>query len=1016
MARRERSSSDGYLRAPVKWRKRRTSDYPESLSRVSTLEGVQESVMRELLNRLSENGVNTEDIVPAMLKHCLPATTTNINYWETLLHSPLKLSDRMLMDIFHAKVVQQTIVYIRSFHMTTFQLRAVATHLHDECFRHPKIMAWLDATHSMKPEEEVFVRYVGRTTRHALQRHREDLLTRRAGFLAKFLTCLDHMFPTVIDSVVLFTFPAQHLRVLPEVARFNQIAEQAVIALFGICFLLNQTLTRTSSWDFKPSTSYRKQFQALQTRTLSRLLPSRFHRPHEQGALSTWADDIQRMQSSIDHPFTKEARDMILRQAIPAMLDGDLVLLVTVGAGISYQAYRDNHTFYESSSDSATLIKAALNRLWAWEREQDLRSGSLQDLVSAGGLPFVDLCPWLTASGEHLIAAAGFLKHYIALTNPHIVLTFSEKPSSIIASGAMSTGKKCSSAFWSRVGRLELVQLEGHSFIQLPCFHPGQGRFSVNPEVFLIVLDMTLWVLLLTISVTLDSVGLFKDQNRNDWCKYTKANVEDMLNCNGFYREFDALKRKLYAERSKPAAPALIPKGRSRIAIATRRSVDQFIFSGFAVDTPMSDRRRQQTYHLWELGIPELHLHISRDSPREWFMWSNSLEEGASLFVDAIATAIWDSTSSKTLGGEFEITDLSRRNSLLDKYALSSDYRDILRNGLSKRWVSYEDVLRVITAEISTSVPLWEHLHASMISRELSRSGILRFRALYRSQLNGAQVAVWKNCSFPIYWLAPCGRKDKFVMRAPLSSLDTSLGQRRYIFFTSEGIDLRDETGKSCLVRKEALSSTNSVTFPVCHLPNCQDTAESGMRLVGLWEFETGLSWADTTSVPPQVPVDSTTTKADNNCHPQDFYTGNGLCLVRSNWSEQKLLPYQGEPQPADELWLLWMCLREHWPGGGVLFIGLPEKWPSRQDNIWVHFREFLTRPTYVHHPKLTRVQAWTQDLLYTHKTSQMIRNLELLCNVTSKKKIQVRDHERVKTEGKDVKIAGTELMIRHKW
>jgi hypothetical protein len=34
------------------------------------------------------------------------------------------------------------------------------------------------------------------------------------------------------------------------------------------------------------------------------------------------------------------------------------------------------------------------------------------------------------------------------------------------------------------------------------------------------------------------------------------------------------------------------------------------------------------------------------------------------------------------------------------------------------------------------------------------------------------------------------------------------------------------------------------------------------------------------------------------------------------------------------------MCFQQHWPDGGLLFIGIPEKWPSRRGNIWTHFRE----------------------------------------------------------------------------
>jgi hypothetical protein len=73
----------------------------------------------------------------------------------------------------------------------------------------------------------------------------------------------------------------------------------------------------------------------------------------------------------------------------------------------------------------------------------------------------------------------------------------------------------------------------------------------------------------------------------------------------------------------------------------------------------------------------------------------------------------------------------------------------------------------------------------------------------------------------------------------------------------------------------------------------------------------------------------------------------------------------------------------------------------------------FLERPLVRKHPRISFVKAWTRDLLHTHKTSQMIKNLAHLCWISEKKKIQARDRARIQREGKDVKIAGTELRIQ---
>ncbi|KAI9367077.1 hypothetical protein BJX61DRAFT_547844 [Aspergillus egyptiacus] len=924
--------------------------------------------------------------------HCLPTTLANSRSWELLLHNPLRLPDRMLTEMLpirissqnssHGKDPQQTIVYIRSFHMTAGQLRVVASQFHDNGLRYAKVATWLECTRDMRSEEVVYDSW------------------------PSFLRVLKNYFPTVIDSVALYIFPSRQLQGVREVERFNEISEQAVIALLGIRFLLNQTCTSTAAWDFEPTEDHRREFQALRTKSVSRLLPSSFRSHPRQRSIGAWADGIQ--SYAREHPrsvslfrnrihgFPDALREMIVRQSAPSALHGDI------------------EDFYGGSSDSARIIRNLLNRLWNWEQRSTPEQDYVQDLLSAGALPFVDLCPWLSATGEDLDAAAHFLKRYISLVKLHIILTLSEKPSSIIASESLDTESRPPD-FWSSVGELELVRFRDHCCIQIPCFHPGQGRFfSVAPRVFLTTLERTLWILFLTISVSLDSAEQARTGSSEDWCRYVKKEVEDVVHTRGVGESFQTLKCRLRNERPKSAPTTILtPKERSRIAIATRKDVDYFIFSGFAADRAMSGRRRQQDYRLWELNIPELHLHIDREDPRNWFLWVNSLEEGKSLFVEAIASTVWAAASARMPGSAVERTSSC---TLIEAVGLSEEYRELLSGTMSKQWISYDDIVEAITTELSTQVPLWRCLHASRISQELAQSGILRFKALYRTRLNGAEVVVWQNCSVPIYWLSPSGRKYKFIMRAPRSSLTVASGQRKYIFFTKDGIDLRDDSGASCLAQKGTLSAVeNKVTFPVRHLPNCQDTAELGNRLVELWESETGYDWFRTTSSVPGLAQQDAADETET-AHPRSFYSNGGLSIIRSNWNEQKLEPYQRPPLPGDETWLLWMCLKDSWPNGGTLFIGLPEKWPSRRDNIWVHFCEFLSRSVYRYHPRLAQVQAWAQDISYAHKTPQMVRNLEHLCVILGKKKIQERDHDRIKREGRDVKIAGTELRIKHRW
>ncbi|KAF9883829.1 hypothetical protein FE257_002766 [Aspergillus nanangensis] len=697
-------------------------------------------------------------------------------------------------------------------------------------------------------------------------------------------------------------------------------------------------------------------FQGLKTNTILRLDPSNFFPTSHRESIERWGDDIQRYarehQNTVSifknrlHEFPNSLKDMIIDQAVPSAVHGKFVLLLTIGAGISREGYREEQPFFEGHSASSVLLKTFLDRLWSWEQSKYPGFGHVNRFVSIGALPFVDLCPWYEAKGEDLVAAASFLKQYIVLVRPLVMLTLAEKPSSIVASEFSFTSENPSFGFWSQVGHLQLTDVEGQYHIQLPCFHPGQARFFIDPIVFFTVLDMTLWVLLLTISVSLDSLALSRTESREDWCKYIKSVVDSILNKQDFYSGYEKLKETLHHCRSKKSNISThAQQEHYRVVVASRKDVDQQIYSGFAIDRPMSDRRRQQAYRLWELNIPELHLHVGRHTRHDWLQWILSVEEGVSLFADSISNAVWSSISGsrniQTLQDLRDIASESRVADICVKNKLIHNIQNILANDLllNTEWTTYYDLVAAVTTELSHDLPLWKWMHASTISDGLSKTGIARFKPLYLVDLNGSEVYVWQNCSFEIYWQSPSGQRYKFTMRAPQSSQDKSYTERKWVFFTKDGIDLRDGKGVSCLTHKGALNSSNIVTFPVQHLPNCQATAELGQKLVKLWESETGLEW-DKLIARSSLKFQACEHEDDIDCLAKSFFAGEGLELIRSNWNAGKLKPYESCPSPADETWLLWTCLKKYWPNGGTLFIGIPEKWPSRRDNIWIRFRE----------------------------------------------------------------------------
>ncbi|TPR08721.1 hypothetical protein CAN33_005600 [Aspergillus niger] len=641
--------------------------------------------------------------------------------------------------------------------MTVSELRCIVEKFQDAGLVYAKNDIWLEAVDIMNPNDYVYLRYVGSTTRGPCQRHHEDLVTRKSGFLSKFLTLLECSYPTIIDSAALYVFPDSPSSDILGACRHTELMEQACISLLGLPSLLNQKITAVDDHLLKVDDKHRGLFEALKTDTISRLSPLHFDAFTGGAQIAAWAGEIQdyarehRVTVSLFrnkyYDFSDTLKEMMATQSMPSLLRGKFVLLLTVGGGISHKCYHNNQGFYTGSSNSASIIKSYIYRFWSWELKGMAPKFNIDDLIAAGVFPFVDLCPWYEAEGPDLLAAASFLQRYVVIVQPLIIFTMSARSSSTVASGFLHPfGYPSSCRFWSEVGRLRLVHCDGVHSLQLPCFHPGQGRFSIKPEIFTRVLDMTLWVLLVTITMALDSAETFQDNSREAWCRHIKHEAERTLSEQRFYETFDRLKKKLHEERPKRAKKMLDARDRSRIAVATRKDVDRFVYSGFATGDAMSDRRRQQAYRLWTMNIPELHVHVGRDNSHDWFLWANSVETGRSFFVDAIE--------------------------LIEAIML---YRDGL--------ISVAEVIAEVTSELSRNLVAWQWVHISRIAELASEDRGLRFKPVYQSQLNATEILIWKNCTFGIYWVDALGENHKFVMCAPQSSQRPNGTGRKFIFF-----------------------------------------------------------------------------------------------------------------------------------------------------------------------------------------------------------------------------------------
>ena len=301
---------------------------------------------------------------------------------ERLLQDPLRVSDCELTTLFHLREDTQvpqdqsktytTRYYIRSFSMTAQQLRDIVAFMTSKGLGYPKLRVLSDMTATWEEEDILFLRYIGKTKRAPFRRHREDMLSGGpSNFLHRLMLTFDHLFPAILDSCTIFELqeiqqPSHMVRdtsaeTRPPQSKSNESAhtseledlrEQALIALFGQDSALNTTVNCAwsatgAAHDTVLSNDHYLKFQALKTEVFPFLSPGNFKKAsiEVRERISAWAKDIQlyaathKQSVSVyrnrTYGFTTRLREVIAEQAMPAIFEDDMNLLLIVGAGIS---------------------------------------------------------------------------------------------------------------------------------------------------------------------------------------------------------------------------------------------------------------------------------------------------------------------------------------------------------------------------------------------------------------------------------------------------------------------------------------------------------------------------------------------------------------------------------------------------------------------------------------------------------------------------------------------------------
>ena len=219
----------------------------------------------------------------------------------------------------------------------------------------------------------------------------------------------------------------------------------------------------------------------------------------------------------------------------------------------------------------------------------------------------------------------GLLRKYISIVQPLVILTFSRGPSSTARSNfAHTKGVSTKVRFLATVGQLNLVYyhsaldddvtvrkaLEDSYTVQIACPHPAHFRYLQQTKLFSEVLDVTVWIALLTMQVAIEIERQPVFESRFQRCHAINEQVDRILHQTGIDRHLDKTKKLLIKQigslpqqrmrrHDKRKREIQLYPPRKRRKLPSIVAADELRELLIAVGLPRSIERRNQAKTLW---------------------------------------------------------------------------------------------------------------------------------------------------------------------------------------------------------------------------------------------------------------------------------------------------------------------------------------------------------------------------------------------------------------------------------
>lgn len=895
---------------------------------------------------------------------------------------------------------QEHLFYIRSWTFTSAELYTIADSMQRGGCNFPELDEWKFASF-MARLHNLTVRYVGTTTRDALNRFSRDLRERSKGnLLASFQTCVEQTYPRIFNSAEIYLLPDMSLE---KFGGENNIGsrlqaddmESLLILLFGFPSLANSQLGGHHI-RYLPNDEDERIFEGLGTKHFRNFLTNCNALSEEKSV------HISSIFAAL--PADESLKDVLTRQATPYQYRGTTPM-VFLGEEPSVKHFTNKSSFFDGPSKVSRLIRNFIYRIKNIEGTDagDSNTGPLQGLSKV--LPFVNTIP--LPNYDDKANCLEMLTAYFECTQPIIVVTFGKKAASAMISN-LSTINHQFGDLKNPLSTLAKYELAIRSygpdknvvFIHVPLEHPGHLQYGPRSPLKIRGIYLSIQFAFLVASCAVEVIEAHSKNSqlllRKALCKEILTRVKNKVqrgigsifrsnreqanlaftvkrvqyDMRSLKKNFDILEReysKWIASQITQGVPYdsslnSIGRATSLVSISQRarnelidRSPSCFIklMAIFGNQNSIELLNEENFRRISSFGVAVGEAYSYERQQDLYRVWNrNQKELHFSIPHLEENKNVWISQFMSLQPGQlYFLRALSQLEDDCDYLpALLGDSQRPAWYPVLPRMVNEREVL----LEAVVKCGFWVQRTVVKPAAPIFPSGYLTAR-----EMQGFPIGIKDNGEFVIRWKHPDGSDKNINLSAQFAAPQSSRDSRA-LSFTEHGVDIVDASGEPLRSTIAWNGGNSKATFP----KNEFVSRRSGQLLLDLWKTvreEHGHKIEET--------VEGRTWGPKGQKH------------LSSSATEKQIAQQNYPPLENDANFLLMKFLDERFPEGGIFRTAPREKVLNSTEDLQA-FVEFCRRPEYVNHPYsskwcalLDRDQPVVRDL---GKNFQILRECEI--------------------------------------